>query len=75
MEFLHQEFDLQPEDVVEVSLDSQANVILAGPDAVVLYYFGAVANTEWDERFVRLDGVWGMDKSNQPRAAPDTGCV
>ena len=28
MEFLHEEFDLQPEDVVEVSLNSQANVIL-----------------------------------------------
>ena len=31
MEFLHQELDLQPEDVVEVSLDSQANVILLDP--------------------------------------------
>jgi len=31
MEFLHQEFDLQLEDVVEVSLDSQANVMLLDP--------------------------------------------
>ncbi len=28
MEFLHQEFDLQSGDVVEVSLDSRANVML-----------------------------------------------
>lgn len=28
MEFLHREFDLQPGDVVEVTLDSRANVML-----------------------------------------------
>lgn len=31
MEFLHQELDLQLGDVVEVTLDSQANVILLDP--------------------------------------------
>ncbi len=31
MEFLHQEFDLEAGDVVEVSLDSRANVMLLAP--------------------------------------------
>ena len=31
MEFLHREFDLEPEDVVEISLNSPANVMLLDP--------------------------------------------
>lgn len=32
MTFLHQEFDAGPDDVVEVSLDGQANVMLLDPE-------------------------------------------
>ncbi len=41
MDFLHEEFDLQPEDVVEVSLDSQANVMLLDPHNFSNYRRGA----------------------------------
>ena len=35
-----------------------AYITLAGHDSVVLHYFGAVVNTEWDEQFVRVNGEW-----------------
>jgi hypothetical protein len=35
-----------------------AYIRLAGPDAVVLHYFGTGVNTEWDDRFVRVAGQW-----------------
>ena len=41
MNFLHEEFDLQPEDVVEVSLDSQANVMLLDPHNFSNYQEGS----------------------------------
>lgn len=40
MEFLHQEFELQSGDVVEVSLNSQANVMLLDPDNFSHYQQG-----------------------------------
>jgi hypothetical protein len=40
MEFLHQEFDLEPDDVVEVSLDSRANVMLLDPSNFSHYEAG-----------------------------------
>jgi hypothetical protein len=41
MEFLHQEFELQPDDVVEVTLDSQANVMLLDSHNFSSYKQGA----------------------------------
>lgn len=41
MNFLHQEYDLQPGDVVEVTLDSQANVLLLDPDNFSKYERGS----------------------------------
>ena len=32
LNFLHQKFDLQPGDIVEVDLDSRANAMLLDPD-------------------------------------------
>ena len=37
MEYLHQELDLSPEEVVEVTLDHPANVLLLGPDDYLAY--------------------------------------
>jgi hypothetical protein len=28
------------------------------PDAAVMHYWGTGVNTEWDERFARIDGTW-----------------
>jgi hypothetical protein len=37
-----------------------SHITLAGPEEVVLRYFGTGVNTEWDERFVRTNGEWVM---------------
>lgn len=37
MEFLHQEFDLHGDDVVEVTLDHAANVLLLDPSNYLAY--------------------------------------
>jgi hypothetical protein len=41
MEFLHQEIELQPEDIVEVTLDSPANVMLLDTNNFLKYQQGA----------------------------------
>jgi hypothetical protein len=52
MNFLHREFDLGPDDIVEVSLDGQANVMLLDPENYQRYrrgesfrYHGGLAKT------------------------------
>jgi hypothetical protein len=40
MNFLHQEFNAGPDDVVEVSLDGQANVMLLDPENFERYRKG-----------------------------------
>jgi hypothetical protein len=49
-------------------------IILAGPDASVLHYFGTGVNTEWDVRCVRTGGQWVRAKHAERAAAPDRGC-
>ena len=65
MEFLQQELDLQPEDVVEVSLDSQANVMLLDPPNFSSYsrgdtyhYFGGFAEKTPVRLSVPRPGKW-----------------
>ena len=52
MNFLHQEIDVGPDDVVEVTLDGQANVMLLDPENYDRYrkgesfrYHGGLAKT------------------------------
>lgn len=42
MDYLHREFDLQTDDVVEVTLDSRANVVLLDDPNFAQYRAGAV---------------------------------
>lgn len=65
MEFLHHELDLRSEDVVEVSLDSQANVILLDPPNFSNYtrgdtyrYFGGFAEKTPVRLSVPRPGKW-----------------
>lgn len=43
-----------------------AYATLVNSDEVVLSYYGAAVNTEWDERFIRVNGVWTPAKHDQP---------
>lgn len=52
MNYLHQEFDAGPDDLVEVTLDGQANVLLLDPENYEHYrrgehyrYYGGLART------------------------------
>lgn len=65
MNYLHKEFDLMTGDVVEVTLDSQANVLLLDSTNYMAYqtgksysYFGGYAEKSPVKLIVPRDGKW-----------------
>lgn len=48
-----------------------AYITLARSDEAILHYFGTGCNTEWDERFVRINGQWVRAKPAEPSPRPD----
>ncbi len=65
MNFLHQEFDAGPTDVIEVTLDGQANVMLLDPSNYAFYrqgqrfrYYGGHAKTSSFRLIPPEQGHW-----------------
>ena len=49
-----------------------AYATLVSSDDVVLHYDGAVVNTEWDERFSRVNGVWTAAKDAEDKKSRES---
>ena len=50
-----------------------AYITLTELSEAVLHYFVIGCNSEWDERFVRVESRWSREKHAEPNAAADGG--